>query len=166
MKVVFDKAQKWKAIKDKMLAEMIAPDSQHIANIDNIVVGKMISRTKSGVDIGGMKFKPYSAKYAKKKGYSATDLTQSGQMLSRDSFKYQTIFQNGRVMIRIWMEGGHSGGVSMGVLAGVHNFGEKSGRGKGFVMPKREFFGIDEAITKAIKELSTEKWQEIMRSLQ
>jgi len=69
-------------------------------------------------------------------------------------------------MIRIWMEGSHSGGVSIGTLASVHNFGMRSGRGKGFTMPKREFFGIDEAITKAIKELSTEKWQSIMRSLQ
>ena len=157
MKVQFDKAQKWKQIKDKMLAEMIAPNSQHIANIHNIVAGKIVSRTKSGVDIGGMKFKMYSPKYAKKKGYSGRDLTLTGQMLSRDSFKYQTVFQNSRVMIRIWMEGNH-GKISTGTLASIHNFGE----GK---MPKSEFFGIDEAITKAIKELSTEKWQEIMRSI-
>jgi hypothetical protein len=165
MSVVFDRAKKWKMIKDKLLAEMIAPNSQHMENINNIVVGKIISRTKSGIDIGGMKFTPYSKKYAEKKGYSAADLTQTGQMLSRGSFKFQTIFQNGRVMIRIWMEGGHSGRVDMLTLASVHNFGMKSGRGKGFQMPKREFFGIDEAITKAIKDLSTEKWREIMRGL-
>lgn len=167
MNIVFDKAQKWKAIKDKLLAEMIAPNSQHIANINNIVVGKTISRTKSGVDIGGMTFKPYCEKYAKKKGYSTADLTLSGQMLSRGSFKFQTIFQDGRVMIRIWMEGGHSGGVSTHTLASVHNFGMSSGRrSKPFQMPKREFFGINEAIIKAIKELSTEEWRRIMRSLQ
>jgi hypothetical protein len=148
---------KWDIAKTRLLQEMIAPDSQHMANINNVTVGKIISRTKSGVDIGGMKFTPYSAEYAKKKGYSAADLTQSGQMLSRDSFKYQVFYQNGRVMIRIWMDGGH-GKISTGLLASVHNYGE----GK---MPKREFFGIDEAITKAIRELSIEKWREIMAGL-
>jgi len=165
MRVAFDRKGEWKRIKDKLLAEMISPDSQHIANINNIVVGKIISRTKSGVDVGGIKFEPYSKAYAKKKGYHSRDLTLSGQMLSRGSFKYQTIFQGGRVMIRIWMEGPHSGGVSVHTLASVHNFGMRSGRGSGFTMPKAEFFGIDKAITKAIKELSIAKWRDILRGL-
>lgn len=165
MSVTFDRAGRWKQIKDKMLAELTKPDSRLIADINNVVVGKMISRTKSGVDIGGMKFTPYKEKYAKKKGYSAADLTQSGQLLSRDKFKYQTLFRDGKVLIRIWMEGGHSGGVSIGTLASVHNFGMRSGRGKGFQMTKREFFGIDESIARAINELTTEKWREIIRSL-
>jgi phage gpG-like protein len=165
MRIAFDKAGKWRQIKNRMLHELSQPDSKHISNINNIVVGKMISRTKSGVDVAGMKFTPYKAAYAKKKGYSTRDLTLTGQMLSRGSFKYQTIFQDGRIMIRIWMEGQHSGGVSMGTLASVHNFGMRSGRGAGFKMPKAEFFGIDAEITKAIKELSDEKWREIKRSL-
>lgn len=165
MKAVFDRAGKWKVIKDRMLQELTAPNSKYIESVNNIVVGKMISRTKSGVDVAGMKFKPYNAAYAKKKGYGSRDLTLTGQMLSRGSFKYQTIFQDGKIMIRIWMEGPHSGGVTIGTLASVHNFGMRSGRGQGFQMPKSEFFGIDAEITAAIKELSDEKWREIKRSL-
>lgn len=157
MQIKFDRAQKWKLIKNKMLAEMNKPNSQYIKSINDVVVKKTISRTKSGVDIGGMRFKPYCDEYALRKGYSAADLTLSGRMLSSGSFKYQTIFQGGRVMIRIWMEGGH-GKISTGFLASVHNFGEGN-------MPKREFFGIDKKITDAIKKLSTDKWREIMRSL-
>jgi len=170
MQIKFDRAQKWKLIKNKMLAEMNKPNSQYIKSINDVVVKKTISRTKSGVDIGGMRFKPYCDEYALRKGYSAADLTLSGRMLSSGSFKYQTIFQGGRVMIRIWMEGGH-GKISTGLLASVHNFGMLSGRSigpkkiKGFKMPKREFFGIDKKITDAIKKLSTDKWREIMRSL-
>jgi len=156
MAVRLDKSG-WDRAKKKLLQEMTKPDSRYMANINNIIVGKIISRTKSGVDIGGMRFKPYSEKYKKKKKSSTVNLKLSGQMLSSGSFKYQTIFQGGRVMIRIWMEGGH-GKISTGFLASVHNFGEGN-------MPKREFFGIDKKITDAIKKLSTDKWREIMRSL-
>jgi len=157
LRIQFDKAQKWKHIKDKMLAEMNKPNSQYIKSINDVVVKKTISRTKSGVDIGGMRFKPYSERYKKKKKGGTVNLKLSGQMLSSGSFKYQTIFQGGRVIIRVWMEGGH-GKISTGLLASVHNFGEGN-------MPKREFFGIDKKITDAIKKLSTDKWREIMRRL-
>jgi hypothetical protein len=163
MKVSLNK-EKWARIKDAMLREMQAPDSTFIKSVFDTVSGKIISRTKSGIDVGGMKFTPYSKAYAKKKGRGSPDLTLTGQMLSKGAFKFQTFYQDGRVIIRIWMEGPHTGGIDIGTLASVHNFGGKSGRGDGFSMTKREFFGIDEAITKALKDLKTEQWQKIIRS--
>tara|TARA_R110002126_G_scaffold89252_2_gene213390 strand:- start:2388 stop:2828 length:441 start_codon:yes stop_codon:yes gene_type:complete len=40
-----------------------------------------------------------------------------------------------------------------GVYAGVHNFGLKAGRGKGFTMPKRQFMGDSHKLNKKIKRL-------------
>jgi hypothetical protein len=155
----------WNRARDKMLQEMTAPQSKYMNQVNNAVVGGIIKRTKSGIDIAGMKFKPYTKNYAKKKGYSAADLTLTGQMISRGPFKFQTIMQDRKVTIRIYIEGPHSGNVDMFTLASVHNFGLKSGRHPGFQMTKREFFGIDEAIIKDVKEISIEHWRQIMSDL-
>ena len=37
--------------------------------------------------------------------------------------------------------------------AGVHNDGLRAGRGKGFIMPKRQFIGFNDTTDKIIKEI-------------
>jgi len=46
--------------------------------------------------------------------------------------------------------------------ASVHNFGLKSGRGKGFMMPKRQFMGESKTLNKKIVRLIRERIQKIL----
>jgi hypothetical protein len=150
--------------KDAMLKEMTAPESKYMGQVNNAVVGRIVSRTKSGLDVAGHRFTPYSAAYAKKKGRGSPDLVASGQMIQRGAFRFQTALYQDKVVLRIWMEGPHSGGISIPDLAMVHNFGMRSGRGMGFQMPKREFYGIDKEIEAAVREISVEHWRRLLAS--
>lgn len=47
------------------------------------------------------------------------------------------------------------------VYAAVHNFGLRAGRGKGFIMPQRQFIGDDPELIKRIHEKINEKLEKL-----
>lgn len=47
--------------------------------------------------------------------------------------------------------------------SGVHNYGLRSGRGKGFIMPKRQFMGHSRKLNKEINKLIIRKINEAFR---
>ena len=106
----------------------------------------VIRRTRQGRDVSGSGFQKYSDSYKKKR---RVNLTESGHML--DSITVEVHEDH----VRLYIPG--SDGDKNYDIALVHNEGGKSGKGKGFMMPKREFFGIElpeeiAAIKKAIEE--------------
>ena len=100
----------------------------------------IIKRTVGkGIDVKHRPFTPYSKGYKKKRG-QMVNLRLSGQMLnamSRQVLDGHTV--------RIYIEDSSRKGQSIdnNFLAWVHNDGGRSGKGKGFNMPKREFFWIE-----------------------
>lgn len=49
------------------------------------------------------------------------------------------------------------------VYAKVHNEGQKAGRGKGFIMPKRQFMGPSEVLDERIEKLVDKKIAKILK---
>lgn len=47
------------------------------------------------------------------------------------------------------------------IYASVHNFGERAGRGAGFIMPKRQFIGEDEILNQKIKSKIEQQLEKI-----
>lgn len=115
----------------------------------------VISRTRQGKDAHGSSFKPYSRNYKKS---PPVNLTKSGHMLDSIRLEAHDDF------VRIYIPGGD--GDKTFDIALVHNEGGKSGRGKGFMMPKREFFGIftDDEIA-ALRKIIDAHFDEAIRRL-
>lgn len=110
-------------------------------------------RTLKGLDIDHSPFKPYSSKYAKKKGTSKPDLKVSGDMLG--AIKRQAWAKKARIFI--------SAGLQW-VKGKTHNVGGRSGRGTGFAMPKREFMGVDREKSKII-QVMIDWWRKYKRQV-
>lgn len=91
------------------------------------------TRTAQGKDVDGSTFKPYSPKYAKRKGSTHVNLYLHGDMI--ESIIFQAWAKKARVLIK--------GTLALITKAIVHDQGGRSGRGKGFAMPKRQFMGVD-----------------------
>lgn len=49
------------------------------------------------------------------------------------------------------------------VYAAVHNFGLRAGRGKGFIMPQRQFIGDDPELIKRIESIINERLNKIFK---
>jgi phage gpG-like protein len=157
-RVLFRGHAAWVRMKDRILLELEHPNSSTTKTIADKALTGITTRTKKGIDVAGMEFKPYSEAYAKKKGTKKVNLTSSGRMLSRAGFEFEVLSQDGRVFIRIYAEG-----EPKYTIASVHNFGMRSGRGKGFQMPQREFFGLDQKIIDEIMAYTRERWAQIFR---
>lgn len=119
----------------KALSDLRDYGSQELFQEVGFEAKSMIQRrTLRGQDINGRAFKPYSRGYRKT---GTPDLHVTGSMLgaiSHESNNKQT---------RVFVENtGRPQKIGNYDLAMVHNEGGKSGRGSGFMMPKREFFGI------------------------
>jgi len=50
------------------------------------------------------------------------------------------------------------------IYAAVHNFGLRAGRGKGFIMPQRQFIGDDPELIKRIEEMINERLNQIFNA--
>ena len=72
----------------------------------------------------------------------------SGKKLSRSIRKIHT--RSDRVLVGSTVK-----------YAGVHNYGLKSGRGKGFTMPQRRFIGDSNALDKKIKSYIRKTFKEL-----
>ncbi|HSW63873.1 MAG TPA: phage virion morphogenesis protein [Dissulfurispiraceae bacterium] len=123
-------------------------DSGMMTEVKDEAIDVLLKRTASGRDVGGAPFKPYTDKYAKKKRSSFVNLFLSGKMLG--SIKGKATAKQAVIAVE--------GDQKIYDIALVHNEGGKSGRGAGFKMPKREFFGIRlEAEIKRLRDVM-EKW--------
>ncbi len=124
-------------------------------NICKDVEKRILKRTSSSRDYRNMKFAPYSAKYAKKKGVgqSSVDLKLTGTMLGALESRVLNP-RHGQVLITSRAMAGTSAKSDM--IAQIHTTG--TGR-----QPKREFMNI----TKAALQESVNKHydDEIMRIL-
>ena len=99
----------------------------------------VIKRTLSGVDVKHKPFHPYSKNYIEKRG-KQVDLSLTRQMLNAIS---QNVLDGHTTRIYIQASPRSGEKINNNLLAWVHNEGGRSGRGKGFDMPKREFFWIE-----------------------
>jgi len=108
------------------------------------------NRTKRGFDVNNKEFKRL------KNGKRST-LTQTGKML--ESIKVQS---SNRV-VRIYVGKQNRGRITNFGLATVHNFGRRAGRGKGFKMPKREFFGLNDKDWRKLKLLFKKLFYDFLR---
>jgi hypothetical protein len=159
------RSDQWRRVSNEMIRRLQEPDSEYTKKIFQITAGGIVKRTKSGIDVAGVTFKPYSPGYAAKKGYSAADLTVSGRLISQEGFDFEVLGGRGKIYIRIFVPKKiHAGKVDHYTLASVHNFGGRSGRGKGFQMPKREFFGMSEAIAMEIESYTKEEWRKLFKT--
>jgi phage gpG-like protein len=157
-RVIFRGRAAWVRMKDRILMELQHPESKTTKTIADKALTGITSRTQKGIDVAGVAFKPYNEKYAKRKKSKKVNLTSSGKMLSRAGFEFEVINQDGRIFIRIYAEG-----EPKYTIASVHNFGMRSGRGYGFQMPQREFFGLDQKIIDEIMAFTRERWAQIFR---
>lgn len=171
MKVSLRKGE-WIRVSNIILKKLQEKDSFFSKGIFDIAVKGIVDRTQRGMDIAGVKFKPYSEQYAAKKremGMSSTvNLVLSGKMISQYGFEYEVLGGDGKIYIRIFVPNKHHSGynkqtVSHWTLASVHNFGMLSGRPPHFKMPKREFFGLDKKIIAELKDFSDAQWRELFR---
>jgi phage gpG-like protein len=159
MKVKFQGREKYNAIAKRILAELENPRSEYTKGMYEIAVDGVIKRTRSGVDVAGMKFKPYSKEYAKRKGRQWANLTDSGKLMSHAGFEFQVMRGQNKVVIRIYIPGQHhSGDIDHYTLGYTHNFGMGHA-------PQREFMGLDQKITDALMAFSKEKWRELFNLL-
>lgn len=108
----------------------------------------VLKRTASGRDVKGFPFLAYTDRYAKKKRSSFVNLFLSGKMLG--SIKGGASAKRAIIVVE--------GDQKTYDIALVHNEGGKSGRGVGFRMPKREFFGIKLAGEISRLRAVMEKW--------
>ncbi len=158
MKVKLHK-ETWDKLKDAMLEELERPGSKQAAGIARIAIRGVTSRTRRGFDVAGLKFTPYSKAYAKKKGRSWANLTETGKLMSEAGFAFEVLSTTGRVVIRVYVpDQYHSGNVDHYTLGVVHNFGQGHA-------PKREFMGLDKNIIEAIVKFTDEQWRELWRKL-
>jgi len=130
-------------------------DKQLGASIGKQARKIIVDRTRHGKDAHGKSFTPYSKKY-KKSG--TVNLTKSGYMLDSITVEPHDDY------VRVYIPG--TEGDKNFDIALVHNEGGKSGRGKGFRMPKREYFGIftDDEI-RQVKKIIEAKYDEVIRRL-
>jgi len=159
------RADQWRAVANTMLQKLQEGDSSISKGIADIAIDGIVKRTRGGLDIAGVNFKPYSEAYAKKKKGARPNLVASGAMISREGFEFEVLKKENRIIIRIYVPSKSHGKVDQYTLASVHNFGMRSGRGMGFAMPKREFMGLDQKIIDAINEFTKEQWRDIFRGL-
>jgi len=165
MKVRLNRAA-YNRVMHNLLRHLQEKDNSFAKGLADIAIKGIVARTKGGIDIAGQRFKPYSKAYAKKKGTSSANLVSSGRMISRSGFDYEVLGGNGRIYIRIYVPAKmHRGGADHYTLASVHNFGMRSGRGSGFNMPKREFFGLDKKINDALMAYSRDHWRKLLLKL-
>lgn len=159
MRVSFPGRKTYDRITKRILKELENPDSEYTKGMYEIAVDGVIKRTRSGVDVAGMKFTPYSKAYAKRKGRSWANLVDSGKLMSKAGFEFQVMRGNNKVIIRIYIPGkAHSGNIDHYTLGYTHNFG--LGHQK-----QREFMGLDEKIIEALTKFSDEKWRELFNAL-
>ncbi len=167
--------KQYDAVMKKLLSKLQDKDDRFSKGLANIVIKGIVNRTQRGINVAGARFKPYSPKYAAKKrnmGMSSIpNLVLSGKMISEWGFDYEVLSGNGKIYIRIFIpkNKSHSGygrsNISHYTLAAVHNFGQRSGRGQGFQMPKREFMGLDKEIIGELNKYSKEHWRKLLYAL-
>jgi phage gpG-like protein len=118
------------------------------------------NRTATGKDIDGNPFTPYATSTLRKPEYMGKripNLDLSGRML-------ESIFK--QVMdgftARLYFSGTH-GGIGNSLLARVHHYGLKSGRGTGFTMPARPFFGLTDQQRERVAVAHRQRWEDRVR---
>lgn len=118
---------------------------------------EMHERTAAGKDVNQKEFKPYSAKYAewkRKKVGSSTpvNLKLHGDML--DAVKKQTTSKTCRVFVEKGLQW---------TKARVHNYKGRAGRGTGFSMPERRWFGVSSQKLIELKEMYKNYWRAVFQ---
>jgi hypothetical protein len=159
MKAKFLGREKYNRITKRILAELENPRSEYTRGMFDIAVDGVIKRTRSGVDVDGMTFKPYSKEYAKRKGRSWANLVDSGKLLSKAGFEFQVMRGGNKIVLRIYIPGKHhSGEIDHYTLGYTHNFGLGDQK-------QRKFMGLDQKIIDALTVFSKEKWRELFNQL-
>lgn len=115
-------------------------------------VGYIKKDTKEGKDKDGRPFKPYSPKYAKKKG-GKPNLRVSGDMLA--AIAYQAWAKKGRIYVKAGLQW---------VKMKTHAAGGRSGRGTGFAMPQRNPMGVETHVNQ-LRGMYRRWWEEFAKGL-
>jgi phage gpG-like protein len=111
-------------------------------------------RTDTAQDVNYVSFKPYNPRYARKKR-TTVNLKVSGDMLA--NIKFQAWAKVARIYL---------GAGLLWHIGKVHNVGGRSGRGRGFTMPKREFMGVSHDRDKSqIGDVMRKWWKDFARGL-
>lgn len=119
--------------------------SEPMQKICEDVKGRILKRTAASRDFRNMKFAPYSAKYARKKGSTKVNLKLTGEMLN--SMKARTINPRRGVVELTAKE----------LIANIHT----QGIGK---QPQRDFFDITPtALQEFVTKYHDNKIMEILR---
>lgn len=159
-RVYFRGYESWKKMERIIIDELTRPQSDTLKGMSDITIDGIIERTKRGIDVAGMTFEP-----SKVDGRDI-NLVKSGKLMSKEGFAFEVMRGVNKLYLRIYMtDSGHSKGISFVDLGRVHNFGLKSGRGKGFQMPKREFMGADQKIIDALINYEKQEWADLFRRL-
>lgn len=160
MRVKFAGRKIYDKIAKRVLMELEHPQSEWTQGVFEKARDGIIKRTRSGVDVDGMKFKPYSPEYAKRKGRSNANLVDSGKLMSREGFEFQVMRGGNKIILRIFIpDKFHSKDVDHYTLGYTHNFGIGNA-------PQREFMGLDDKIIKAITNFSKEQWRKLFKMLE
>jgi hypothetical protein len=160
MRVKFAGRQIYDRIAKRVLLELEQPSSDWTQGLFGIARDGIIKRTRRGIDVDGMRFKPYSPEYAKKKGRSWANLTDSGKLMSKEGFEFQVMRGGNKIILRVYIpDKHHSKDLDHYTLGLVHNFGMGDA-------PKREFMGLDDAIIKKLNSFSRDNWRKLFKKLE
>lgn len=121
-------------------------DNYYQRELANFCIRIIQLRTPNSKDVYGNRPKPL-------KDGSPRTLYKTGKMLKAMQFRIEP----GRITIY------YPEGTKEKIIAEVHNFGKRSGRGKGFKMPRFEFFGFSKVEEDLIVKFAANILQKIMQ---
>lgn len=136
-------------------------DSNVINRVGNMVIGNIISRTSRGVDVNNVRFEPYTKNYETWKSYIRSshpvNLKLYDDMLK--NLKFRWMRSGSKIAITFYFNDN-----LQQVKAWVHDTGGLSGRrGARFTMPKRHFFGVNQAELKKLNDALIERLKKLIK---
>ena len=124
----------------EILGMDVSGDDALIAAIGQAIIDQIVDRTKSGKDVNGSSFAPYSESYKKSLDFKAFGKTNAVDMtLTDEMLSMLTILSVKGSVLRVGWNDAESSAKAYGHITGMKGHPRLDG-----VTPKRDFFGLNE----------------------